>query len=171
MNKKPVYPSLEKCSRFLSSRWQRENEDEDEETRKPMGSAVNILKQKLKEYGREWKDGISLQTKWGVTEACVRVLCSNFIWCLVLGTWLEQKTEKKWGIVEIVIANIVCGSLFQFLGGQSLIIVGPSSPCLIFIVAISTSAKHLRIEALPWMGWIGIWASLFLHYQMHLSSS
>ncbi|KAI5062272.1 hypothetical protein GOP47_0022811 [Adiantum capillus-veneris] len=162
----PIHSNPDNCSRLVDSLWEHGNEDKYKRatmTGLPsFGSAVHFTKQKLSIFAQQWRDGVSSGSKWTIIEACVRITCSNWVWCLVLGTWLEQKTAQKWGPVETVLANAICGCLFELFGGQAILIVGPSSPSLIFIVAITTTAKRLGVDAIPWMGWIGVWGSLVL---------
>lgn len=112
----------------------------------------------LSSYKSEWTHCFEL----GVIVASHYLFWENIVWGILMGAWLQQQTRGKVGSVEVFSSTLLCGTAFVLLGGQALLIAGVSAPAVIFIVSVSDTADRLLIDFLPWMGWVGVWASLVL---------
>lgn len=114
--------------------------------------------ERLLSYKREWRHCFEL----GVIVASHYLFWENIVWGILMGAWLQQQTRGKVGSVEVFSSTLLCGTAFVLLGGQALLIAGVSAPAVIFVVSVSDAADRLLIDFLPWMGWVGVWASLVL---------
>ncbi|KAJ7551985.1 hypothetical protein O6H91_06G037300 [Diphasiastrum complanatum] len=135
------------------------------ERKQPSSTAWNVFRdlsyrllELLHFYRKQWTHGLHGRMVF----VAHLIFWASFLPAMIFGTWLQKKTNGNIGTAEVLFSSSICGIIFVLLGSQPVMIMGVSAPSLMFVVAVAETAHRLSLEFLPWMGCIGIWASLFL---------
>ncbi|GBG59928.1 hypothetical protein CBR_g66734 [Chara braunii] len=113
---------------------------------------------RIPQYFKDWRDDHPVNT----VKTIIYLLLISIVPALALGMYLELRTEGKTGVIEVISSISLSGLLFSIVGGQPLLRLGVSAPFCCFLAFVYSSSVRLHVEFLPWMGWIGIWATSFV---------
>eukprot|EP00959_Pyramimonas_sp_CCMP1952_P039829 832758-Pyramimonas_sp.AAC.1 len=75
---------------------------------------ISEFKARLPYYASDFKDGRSRK----VYAAIPYMFFASVAPALTFAAWLEKETDKQFGVVEVLMSSVICGSLFALLGGQ-----------------------------------------------------
>ncbi len=99
-----------------------------QKTNKPFGCLINEIKYRYSYYLSDFKDALNLHCLL----AFVFIFTVCFAPALTFGGILAEKTEKSFGVNEMLIATSLNGIIAGFFSGQPLIIYGCTGPFLVF---------------------------------------
>ncbi|GJM25415.1 MAG: hypothetical protein DHS20C16_18300 [Phycisphaerae bacterium] len=122
------------------------------------GGLVADLQRRLPHYFSDFRDGI--HTK------CLGSILFLFFACLApaitFGGVMAVQTGGNIGVVEMLTASAICGTIYALFAGQPLIILGGTGPLLVFTAVLYRLCDDLRIEFLPAYAWVGLWSALMI---------
>eukprot|EP00238_Polyblepharides_amylifera_P014367 CAMPEP_0196587862 /NCGR_PEP_ID=MMETSP1081-20130531/58837_1 /TAXON_ID=36882 /ORGANISM="Pyramimonas amylifera, Strain CCMP720" /LENGTH=571 /DNA_ID=CAMNT_0041910179 /DNA_START=158 /DNA_END=1873 /DNA_ORIENTATION=- len=127
---------------------------------------ISELKARAPFYLSDWSDGNHRK----VFAAITYMFFCSIAPAITFAAWLDHKTEREFGVVEVLLSSTLAGGIFAVLGGQPLIIVGVTGPVSIFSITVYEIADTLDLEFLPWMAWISFW-SMLMHTTLALTNS
>uniref|UniRef100_A0A7S0MVQ0 Bicarbonate transporter-like transmembrane domain-containing protein n=2 Tax=Pyramimonas obovata TaxID=1411642 RepID=A0A7S0MVQ0_9CHLO len=127
---------------------------------------IKEVKGRLPYYFSDFADGRSRK----VYASIPYMFFASVAPALTFAAWLEKNTDKQFGVVEVLMSSVLCGTFFALFGGQPLIIVGVTGPVSIFSITVYEISKSLDLKFLPWMAWISFWAML-MHIALAATNS
>lgn len=106
------------------------------------------------------------KSEWTITNRTL-FLCIIFSFDIIvnaftLGYLLEESTTIDFGPVECLFSTFLINIAYSFFGLHSVVFFGTHPMTTIFFLSVSRLCKWLNLAFLPYLGWTGIWASLFL---------
>lgn len=81
---------------------------------------------------------------------------------IAFGALTGALTGGEIGIVEMLIATAIGGTLYALLSGQPLTILGGTGPIVIFTALLFELCRARGIPFLPLYAWVGVWSGAFL---------
>eukprot|EP00976_Prorocentrum_cordatum_P117593 1196331-Prorocentrum_minimum.AAC.3 len=103
---------------------------------------ISEFKARLPYYASDFKDGRSRK----VYAAIPYMFFASVAPALTFAAWLEKETDKQFGVVEVLMSSVICGSLFALLGGQN------TDPPHNHTIVQSSHNVQLCTIAQPWVG-------------------
>lgn len=116
------------------------------------------LQKRIPKYFSDFKDAFHPK----ILSASLLMYFASICPALTFGEFLVSKTEKSFGVTEVLMSTAICGSIYAFFSGQPIVIVGVTGPVSIFSLTIYSISQSFEINFLQWMFWISVWAS-FMH--------
>eukprot|EP01135_Chromosphaera_perkinsii_P001340 Nk52_evm67s164 gene=Nk52_evmTU67s164 len=125
--------------------------------KKPLFSSMKSdLRKRLPLYFDDWRQGINTKA----LSSAIFMFFTSIAPAITFGNYLQEKTNKAVGTVEVLLSTFVCGTIFSIFGGQPLIIVGVTGPVAIFTETVYNITDSVGINFAPFLSWIGIWAGI-----------
>ncbi len=81
---------------------------------------------------------------------------------IAFGALTATLTGGQIGVIETILASAVCGIIWALIGGQPLVIIGPTGPNIIFTGILFTLCQRLDLPFLPVTFWVGMWTMVML---------
>lgn len=127
-----------------------------EKTHRLWGGLINDVKRRIPQYKSDIIDGLNRETIAAALFLFFGVLST----VITFGGLMSDKTENLMGISETLISTSLVGIVFTLVASQPLIIVGGTSPLLLFDEALFQLCKANRIDFLTVRIYIGLWLGL-----------
>lgn len=105
----------------------------------------NDIKNRLPYYKDDWVVGFKNKK---VLAATIYIYFTNIIPAITFASYLDEKTEKHLGVIEVILSMAMGGTLFSLFAGQPLVIVGVTGPVAIFCVTIFDFSVRFEVEYL-----------------------
>lgn len=127
-------------------------------TGRPLGGVLGDIARRLPSYAADWRDGLSTK--------CLASILFLFFACtaptVIFGGIMAAKTGGQIGVVEMVVATAIGGSLYAVFSGQPLVILGGTGPLLVFIATLYQLCSVWGVDFLQAFAWTGVWTGLFV---------
>lgn len=151
----------DRSSQETSNKFGLSSQDEQDEievdpfqkTSQPFGCLINEIKNRYSFYLSDFKDAINLHC----LIAFVFIFTVCFAPALSFGGILADKTERSFGVNEMLIATSLNGVISGLFSGQPLLIYGATGPFLVFEEMLYYICKMLCIEYLAVRCWVALW--------------
>lgn len=124
------------------------------------------LQDKVPVYWQDWKDSWDYR----VIPSVLNTYFSNLLPALAFAQDMFDRTNRAYGVNEVLLSSGMAGIVFGILGGQPLCIVGVTGPISIFNYTVYDIIKPLNTNYFGFMFWIYIWAMIF-HLIMAFSNT
>jgi boron transporter len=106
-----------------------------------------------------------------VLSASIYILFTNVAPAVTFASFLIEKTDRKYGAIDVLLSTGANGIFYALFAGQPLVIVGVTGPVSIFLETLYFLNKQfINTAFLPFVFWIGIWAA-FIHIILGLTGS
>ncbi len=119
------------------------------------GGLFADLQRRLPFYVSDFRDGLHSK--------CLGSTMFLFFACLApaitFGGVMAVQTDGNIGVVEMLTASAICGTLYALLAGQPLIILGGTGPLLVFTAVLYRLCDDMKIPFLPAYAWVGLWSA------------
>ncbi|RNA18758.1 anion exchange 2-like isoform X2, partial [Brachionus plicatilis] len=127
-------------------------------TGRPFGSLILEIKYRYSKYWSDFKDALNIH--------CLIAFVFLFTVCIAsalsFGGILADKTTKRFGVSEMLIATSMNGIIFGLFSGQPLMILGPTGPFLVFEEMLyQFCRKVVCLDFLAIRCWVAAWVLLF----------
>ena len=135
--------------------------------RKPMWLFREMRKdlaRRAPHYSSDWTDGLSAK----VLSASLFMFCTSIAPAITFAGDMVQNTNENGvaqiGPPEVLLSTALTGIIFSIFAGQPLCVVGVTGPVAVFTRACFMICTALKIQFLPFYGWVQIWSAV-----MHLT--
>ncbi|KAA8645244.1 hypothetical protein EYZ11_007721 [Aspergillus tanneri] len=98
-----------------------------------------------------------------VIPATVYMFCANILPALAFSLDMFEKTDRNYGVNEVLLASVLGAVVFACFAAQPLIIVGVTGPITVFNYTVYDIMTPRGTNYLGFMAWIGIW-SMVMHW-------
>lgn len=139
-------------------RFQGDSEGELAPTGRLFGGLLADLRRKLPHWVGDFRDGMTSKTVASVVFLFFACLSP----AIAFGGLLSVLTEGQIGVVEMLVATAVAGTIYAVFSGQPLTILGSTGPVIIFMGMLYGLTSKYSIPYLPTLAWIGFWTCLLL---------
>ncbi|MFT5684332.1 MAG: mannitol/fructose-specific phosphotransferase system IIA component (Ntr-type) [Myxococcota bacterium] len=127
-------------------------------TGKLFGGIIADIRRRAPHFISDFTDGVTTKTLASVFFLFFACLAP----AVAFGGLLSVLTEGTIGVIEMIVATAVCGTVYSIFSGQPLTILGSTGPVIIFMGILYQLTKSLGIPYLPTLAWVGIWTMVFL---------
>ncbi|MEO0899034.1 MAG: sodium bicarbonate transporter family protein [Bacteroidota bacterium] len=127
-------------------------------TGKFAGGIVNDIKRKIPHYWSDFRDGFSSKSIASVFFLYFACLAP----AIAFGGLLAEKTHGEIGVMEMILATALCGTIYALVSGQPLTILGSTGPVIIFMGILFTVTESYGLPYLPTLSWVGIWTMVIM---------
>ncbi|CAF0718290.1 unnamed protein product [Brachionus calyciflorus] len=126
-------------------------------TGRPFGSLILEIKYRYSKYLSDFKDALNLH--------CLIAFIFIFTVCIAsalsFGGILADKTNKWFGVNEMLIATSMNGIISGLFSGQPLMILGPTGPFLVFEEMLYQFCSKICLDFLAVRCWVAAWVLIY----------
>ncbi|KAL3230447.1 Boron transporter 1 [Nakaseomyces bracarensis] len=115
------------------------------------------LKDRIPWYWQDWKDSWDYR----VIPSVIETYFNNLLPAIAFAQDMFDRTDKAYGVNEVLLASAMGGIVFGILAGQPLCIVGVTGPITIFNYTVFEIIKPLDTNYFGFIFWIYIWSMIF----------
>ncbi|SCU96655.1 LADA_0H02058g1_1 [Lachancea dasiensis] len=127
----------------------------------PCAGIMKDFRDRLPLYWLDWTDSWDYR----VIPSVVETYFNNLLPAIAFAQDMFDRTNRSYGVNEVLLASAVGGVVFGALSGQPLCIVGVTGPISIFNYTIYDIIKPLNTDYFGFMFWVCIWSMIF-HFLM-----
>ncbi|GAV48528.1 hypothetical protein ZYGR_0K00330 [Zygosaccharomyces rouxii] len=124
------------------------------------------LKDRIPHYWSDWRDSWDYR----VIPAVLDTYFSNILPALAFALDMFDRTDRAYGVNEVLLSSAMAGIVFGVLGGQPLCIVGVTGPISILNYTIYDIVKDWSSNYFGFMFWVCIW-SMILHFVLAFTNA
>ena len=121
---------------------------------------------RLPYYCSDWSDSWDYQ----VIPVVIETFFNNLLPAIALAQDMFDRTDKSYGVNEVLLSSAIAGIVFGVLSGQPLCIVGVTGSISIFNYTVYEIIKPLNTNYFGFMFWICIWSMIF-HFIMAITNT
>ncbi|KAK3494062.1 HCO3 transporter family-domain-containing protein [Neurospora crassa] len=129
-------------------------------------SMVNDLRRRAPYYLSDWTDAWNYR----VVPATVYMYFANILPALAFSLDMFTKTDRMYGVNEVLLASVLGAVVFSVLACQPLVIVGVTGPITVFNYTVYDIMEPTGTNYMAFMCWIGLW-SLVFHWILAVTNS
>ncbi|KAF2243411.1 hypothetical protein BU26DRAFT_437132 [Trematosphaeria pertusa] len=127
---------------------------------------VNDIRRRAPFYWSDWKDAWDYR----VVPATVYMYFANILPALAFSLDMFAKTDRSYGVNEVLLASVLGSVVFSVFAAQPLVIVGVTGPITVFNYTVYDMIASRGTNYFAFMCWIGIW-SLIFHWILAITNS
>ncbi|KAK3949689.1 HCO3 transporter family-domain-containing protein [Pseudoneurospora amorphoporcata] len=127
---------------------------------------INDLRRRAPYYLSDWTDAWNYR----VIPATVYMYFANILPALAFSLDMFTKTDRMYGVNEVLLASVLGAVVFSLLACQPLVIVGVTGPITVFNYTVYDIMEPTGTNYMAFMCWIGLW-SLVFHWILAVTNS
>ncbi|KAJ4408661.1 hypothetical protein N0V85_004204 [Neurospora sp. IMI 360204] len=127
---------------------------------------INDLRRRAPYYLSDWTDAWNYR----VVPATVYMYFANILPALAFSLDMFTKTDRMYGVNEVLLASVLGAVVFSLLACQPLVIVGVTGPITVFNYTVYDIMEPTGTNYMAFMCWIGLWALVF-HWILAVTNS
>ncbi|KAF2280374.1 uncharacterized protein EI97DRAFT_491800 [Westerdykella ornata] len=127
---------------------------------------VNDIRRRTPFYWSDWKDAWDYR----VVPATVYMYFANILPALAFSLDMFEKTNRSFGVNEVLLASVFAAVVFSIAAAQPLVIVGVTGPITVFNYTVYNMITPRGTNYFAFMAWIGIWAAI-MHWILAITNS
>lgn len=124
------------------------------------GGIAADVKGRLQFYIDDFRVGLQWPGARKALASTIFIFFTNIMPAITFAYFLADRTHNALGVVEVVLAMGIGGSIFAMFAGQPLVIVGVTGPVSIFCATLYDLAVRFGINFCGWLFWTSFWAAL-----------
>ncbi|QDS97362.1 PTS sugar transporter subunit IIA [Adhaeretor mobilis] len=123
-----------------------------------LGGIRQDIARRLPHYLSDFTDGFNAKTVSSVVFLFFACLAP----AVTFGGLMGAATGNDIGVVEMLLGTAICGTIYAFIAGQPLIILGGIGALYLFTAILYQLCADMGLPFLPTYAWVGFWTSFFL---------
>ncbi|KAK3398969.1 HCO3 transporter family-domain-containing protein [Sordaria brevicollis] len=127
---------------------------------------INDLRRRAPYYWSDWTDAWNYR----VVPATVYMYFANILPALAFSLDMFTKTDRMYGVNEVLLASVLGAVVFSITACQPLVIVGVTGPITVFNYTVYDIMQPTGTNYMAFMCWIGLW-SLVFHWVLAVTNS
>lgn len=127
---------------------------------------INDLRRRAPYYLSDWTDAWNYR----VVPATVYMYFANILPALAFSLDMFTKTDRMYGVNEVLLASVLGAVVFAIAACQPLVIVGVTGPITVFNYTVYDIMQPTGTNYMAFMCWIGLW-SLVFHWVLAVTNS
>lgn len=122
------------------------------------GGVKQDIARRLPHYLSDFTDGFNFKT----LSAIIFLFFACLAPCITFGGLMGAATNNDIGVVEMLLATAICGTVYALVAGQPMIILGGIGALYLFTAILYQLCTDMELPFLATYAWVGFWTSLLL---------
>lgn len=125
---------------------------------KLFGGIQQDIARRLPHYVSDFTDGLNFKT----LSAIIFLFFACLAPCITFGGLMGAATKNDIGVVEMLLATAICGTVYALVAGQPMMILGGIGALYLFTAILYQLCVDMELPFLATYAWVGYWTALFL---------